>query len=186
MAQVWHRKAVLGLRAARGSCAGLPGSRGSQGAALEEPQSSGTGANAPALVTKAAGTRHNPTARQCHLWQKQGRLLMWTKANTKPRSCWSAPSLPVIAQVVPLAYQRGQPPTNPYCDGFVGFLFIQVLHLLLSLHFILDGMYGFVQETALQCCSTFSSSLPGTMYFDKFNFNWKITPPTSNLSCPLS
>lgn len=64
----------------------------------------------------------------------------------------------VIAQIVPLAYQRGQPPNHTVMAFFCGFL-IQVLHLLLSLHFILDGMYGFVQETALQSCSTSSSSL---------------------------
>lgn len=66
------------------------------------------------------------------------------------------PPYRVIAQVVPLAYQRGQPPTHTVMALF--FFLIQVLYLLLSLHFILDGMYGFVQETALQCCSTFSSS----------------------------
>lgn len=111
---------------------------------------------------------------------------MWRKANTKQGPDGLPPPYHVIAQVVPLAYQRGQPPTNPYCDGFVGFFLIQVLHLLLSLHFILDGMYGFVQDTALQCCSTFSSSLPGTMYFDKFNFNWKKphTPLTYLALCP--
>lgn len=65
------------------------------------------------------------------------------------------PPYRVIAQVVPLAYQRGQPATHTVMAFF---FLIQVLYLLLSLHFILDGMYGFVQETALQCCSTFSSS----------------------------
>lgn len=180
VAQVWYRKPVLGLWAARAGCTGLPGSRGAHGAELKEPQSSGIGANAACSGHKGSW----PQAQS--QWQKQGRLLMWRKANTKQGPDGLPPPYHVIAQVVPLAYQRGQPPTNPYCDGFVGFFLIQVLHLLLSLHFILDGMYGFVQDTALQCCSTFSSSLPGTMYFDKFNFNWKKphTPLTYLALCP--
>lgn len=40
----------------------LPGSRGSHGAVLEEPRVQASVLTLPALVTKAAGTRHNPTA----------------------------------------------------------------------------------------------------------------------------
>lgn len=77
------------------------------------------------------------------------------KNKTEHVAYWSAPSLPYdCTNCSSCVSERGA--ASPYCDGFV---LIQVLYLLLSLHFILDGMYGFVQEAALQCCSAFSSSL---------------------------
>lgn len=79
-----------------------------------------------ALVTKAAGLRHNPSGRSkagCYCGEKQ----------TQNHGPAGLPSpYHVIAQVVPLAYQRGQPPTNPYCDGFVGFFLNSSLTLVIK------------------------------------------------------
>lgn len=97
----------------------------------------------------------------CMAGQQQGGQtaipgLPWEEQNkTKHVAYWSVPSLPYdCTNCSSCRSERGA--ACPYCDGFV---LIQVLYLLLSLHFILDGMYGFVQEAALQCCSAFSSSL---------------------------
>lgn len=90
--------------------------------------------------------------KQPHLGRREG---YHGKNKTEHVAYWSAPSLPYdCTNCSSCVSERGA--ASPYCDGFV---LIQVLYLLLSLHFILDGMYGFVQEAALQCCSAFSSSL---------------------------
>lgn len=114
------------VQKASAGCTGFPGSRGTHGAELEEPQSSGIAANAACSGHKGSW----PQAQS--QWQKQGRLLMWRKANTKQGPAGLPLPYHVIAQVVPLAYQRGQPPTNPYCDGFVGFFFNSSLTLAIK------------------------------------------------------
>lgn len=130
----WHRGPGLVQKASAGAVSSqrwlcrLPGSRGSHGAVLEEPRVQASVLTLPALVTKAAGTRHNPTAGQCwHTPSTCGRskagCSCGEKQTQKHRPAALAPPYHVIAQVVPLAYQRGQPPTNPYCDGFVDFFF---------------------------------------------------------------
>lgn len=88
----------------------------------------------PALATKAAGIRHNPAStHQPPVAGGRRAVNVDGKRQTQKHGPAALPPpYHVIAQVVPLAYQRGQPPANPYCDGFVGFFFNSSLTLAIK------------------------------------------------------
>lgn len=141
---MWHAAPRQPSASNRCSHVALPW-RGAEAAAHQQ---SGAGQAGCAWPASSRG------GKQPHLGRREG-VCYHGKNKTEHVAYWSAPSLPYdCTNCSSCVSERGA--ASPYCDGFV---LIQVLYLLLSLHFILDGMYGFVQEAALQCCSAFSSSL---------------------------
>lgn len=87
----------------------------------------------------------------------------------------------MIAHIVPLVYQKGQPPTHTVMAFFVFFNSSLTLAVKFTLYtwwnvWLCSGNC----TTMLQYFQQFSS-LPGTIYCGKVNFDWKKTTPT--LTC---
>lgn len=185
---------MLGLWPARAAYAGLPGSGalrtfisvqrcfgGAQRLQYNNTKAGCFGCDGyqklvPSAIPRHAAGQHRRTLTT--LWQKQGRLLTWEKANTKPRCLLVCP-LPTtwLHKLYLLCISKGS--HQPILWWL--FLFFNS-SLTLAIKFTLYTWWNVWLcsgncTTMLQYFQQFSS-LPGTIYCGKVNFDWEKTTPT--------